>query len=202
MNHRPYWDYYILHFDVALSLAAGAGAGVAFEAFEKAVVRGIPAKLALPGAFAVFAILIGNAGSAAVDSAVSFTEAGIKSGRLGDSDDLPQVLSSFRMAGDLFSSSPLAAFYAEMPVIPELALLPLKRFWSGQISHASILATLRRIKPSGIILDTDYFSQPGCPDFLKENYQFYGQARGLALYKRISFEPPRDPGKTEEDPAR
>jgi hypothetical protein len=69
-------------------------------------------------------------------------------------------------------------------MIPDLALLPKKRFWSGKITYATILARVKIAKPSRMVLDPDYRLEPGWPSFLRERYVLRGVVDGLLLYQQ------------------
>jgi hypothetical protein len=187
--HRPYWPYYILHFDVAFSLTSGLGLA-ALAASLLGVAR---ATSGLTGrtvaAVVTFSAFLACVGSGAFLATQIFLDETKHAARIQDPGSIPQILASYRAPGVLFSTSPLAAFYARMPVIPDLALLPRKRFWAGQITYLDILDRLKTVKPSRIILQPDVLAQPGWPRFLEKNYDLYNSADRLLFY-RAKFQPP------------
>jgi hypothetical protein len=68
-----------------------------------------------------------------------------------------------------YSEYGLYTFHAQFPVPPELAIITLKRFWSGQVSTAEIMENCRRQKIPLIILPKPKITQEW-RDFLNEEY--------------------------------
>jgi 4-amino-4-deoxy-L-arabinose transferase-like glycosyltransferase len=191
--HRPYWPYYVLHFDLAFSLASGLGlAALAAALFRRERQASWHAGRTAAIAFG-FSALLAYIGSETFFLAQDFLDHTAHAARIDEPGSLPETLASFRGPGRLFSTSPLAAFYARMPMIPDLAILPRKRFWSGQINYFSILARLKSAKPSRMILNPNYLAEPGWAQFLEERYELRGVAHGLLLYG-VKTSPP--PGKS------
>lgn len=60
--------------------------------------------------------------------------------------------------------------------------MPRKRFWSGQITQAEILALLKRYHPEQLLLDDRHLANEEMACFVSDNYALMGQDAGLALY--------------------
>jgi hypothetical protein len=72
-------------------------------------------------------------------------------------------------------------FHAGLPVPPELAVVMLKRYWSGQITPEQIVETCRRYKPEQLLL---YRSRVGneWKELLTANYRTAYQDTNHVLY--------------------
>jgi hypothetical protein len=53
----------------------------------------------------------------------------------------------------VYSQIEIYPFHARLPVPPELTVVVLKRFWSGQITVKEIVETCRRYQPEQVLLD-------------------------------------------------
>lgn len=51
----------------------------------------------------------------------------------------------------MYTDEPVYSFHCGLPMPPDLAVLPLKRFWAGEMTNARLTQELEEIKP-GIIL--------------------------------------------------
>lgn len=54
----------------------------------------------------------------------------------------------------MFSDQPIFSFHADVPMPPHLAVISLKRLWSGDLSNNAIRAELEEVKPGLILLGT------------------------------------------------
>lgn len=72
-------------------------------------------------------------------------------------------------------------FHAGLAVPPELAVVMLKRYWSGQITPEQIVETCRRYKPEQLLL---YRSRVGSEwkELLKADYQTVYQDTNYVLF--------------------
>jgi hypothetical protein len=57
----------------------------------------------------------------------------------------------------VYARSSIYAFHPKLPVPPELAVVARKRFWSGQISDAQILAIIQRDAPEHLLVTGEQF---------------------------------------------
>jgi hypothetical protein len=71
--------------------------------------------------------------------------------------------------GWIFVERPINAFHAKRPVPPALAVMPSKRFWSGQISLPEIERLLREYRPEKIYLQREDWRK-ALAEFLEEDY--------------------------------
>ncbi len=82
----------------------------------------------------------------------------------------------------VYTKATMYPFDAGLPVIPELAVLPLKRYWSGQITEKHILAIVKEYRPEQILLASYGAMDPGMARFIKGGYAPACQDSGYTLY--------------------
>ncbi len=82
----------------------------------------------------------------------------------------------------VYTKATMYPFDAGLPVIPELAVLPLKRYWSGQITEGRILVILKKYRPEQILLTSYGAMDPGMREFIKRGYAPVCQDSGYTLY--------------------
>jgi hypothetical protein len=82
-----------------------------------------------------------------------------------------QAMSSYREHTRWFySQDPKYGFHARLPLPPEVAVLPRKRFETGQIDYARILQYLRRYRPEQVLLTTAHELRADWMEFLNGDY--------------------------------
>lgn len=152
--HRPYWDYYYLYIAVPLAWLTGY-AIVGLLRFAWA--EGAKGFFRSPW-MRLFSYLIGS-----VLVVTSLTEGGTRlMSQVEEIRHLPSVhdreaISKMKEFASQTKwiycmDNSIYAFYAGLPVIPELAVLPRKRFWSGQINDEQIAAIVQRYRPEQVML--------------------------------------------------
>ena len=170
--HRPFWYYYQLHFSIPLAwLGAVAvleifrmlweqplamtrwrkwkfGAGLlTWSAVISLVVTTVPVNL-----WNEIALL-----RAAVPAAKDVTVAAFKRHAAGT-----------RWA---FTNERSAAFWAGLRIPPELAVIPSKRMWSGQIGEAEVLRWLQRYQPEIILVPQEWEMKFKLTGYLRKHYR-------------------------------
>jgi hypothetical protein len=91
--------------------------------------------------------------------------------------DDPVVLELRKDAGRtrwVFADRVIYAFWAGLPVPPELAVIPKKRIWSGQLTGIELRDCLERYRPEGIVLVTGMGDWPGLSEHIREGYEPVG----------------------------
>ena len=78
----------------------------------------------------------------------------------------------------------IAAFWARLPVPPELAVIPLKRIWSGQIDAREVKACLDRYQPELVLGGEELEEHFGLGSYLKEHYRPVVDQPPVDLYVR------------------
>jgi hypothetical protein len=95
---------------------------------------------------------------------------------------LKEVLKHKARARWLYSLDAKYSFFSQIPSPPELAVLPLKRFYSGGITFAQILAWLKEYKVGEILLTAEPDPDGQWSRFLAANYVRVFHQEGCALY--------------------
>src|SRR5436309_2332335 len=71
----------------------------------------------------------------------------------------------------IFTDRVIYAFWARLPVPPELAVIPSKRIWSGQITETDVLECLERYRPEQILLFSGSGDKPGLSNYIVAHYR-------------------------------
>src|SRR5439155_1822940 len=84
----------------------------------------------------------------------------------------------------IFTDRVIYAFWAGLPVPPELAVIPSKRIWSGQISETEVLECLERYRPEQILLLSGLGDKPGLSNYIGAHYRPDSAGGAGELYLR------------------
>jgi len=143
--HSPWWPYYYVHNAIPLCWCAALGLQ---ELFLRARVS---RSIGLRAATALFGI-----GAAAwIGSRVYFQIQSIReSPQIGSSLVLGQLARLKPFSQFLYTDEPVYSFHADIPMPPDLAVIPLKRLWSGNMTRSRIAEQLWETKPGVILLAT------------------------------------------------
>ncbi len=82
----------------------------------------------------------------------------------------------------VYTPATLYPFHPNLCVIPELAVMPRKRFWSRQISEQQVLSALRRYHPEQLLLPATAFLDRETVKFITEDYVVAAQNSDYRLY--------------------
>lgn len=199
--HRPWWEYYILHFAVPLAMLAGAGVD--------GVVRRLRASRdALPDAAGdspppAKPVPLAAYGLAIVALWLSFEAE--KVGRqlvairaIGFSIKESAIVEKLNQHKDkvewLYARHPIYSFATGVCVIPELTVLARKRFWANEISDDSILEAIRQQRPGALVLQPE--TELGKAEWQELLSRYYDLAvvegtHSLYFAKGILSDPPK-----------
>ena len=86
----------------------------------------------------------------------------------------------------IYTDEPIYSFHAGIPMPPHLAVVPLKRLWSGDMTNARIAAEMSEIKPEVLILKSDTRELP-FSDLIAAEYQPVYQDGKHQIYARKSI---------------
>jgi 4-amino-4-deoxy-L-arabinose transferase-like glycosyltransferase len=171
LTYQPYWHFYTLHFAIPMAWLGAVGV----VEFVKCIWRWRPQGTRLlkvlwaTGAWVGSSILllmlvlipeqiwaeaqrIGTAAKASSNSVVV--------GLREDSTETHWV----------FTDCDICAFWAGLPVPPELAVIPLKRIWAGQINPREIVKYLEQYKPEQVVFLSDWEERFQLSDYLRQHY--------------------------------
>jgi hypothetical protein len=170
--HRPWWSYYYVHLAIPMTWLAALALR---EGWRRVDFHRHPAVSWL---FCVLVLGIGLWQGARAYWEVS------------DMRRLPQIHSSLVIAEmkkyrpyvtAMYSDQPVYSFHAGIPMLPHLAVLPLKRFWSGEMTNAKLEAELRIARPGLILLANDGRETP-IEELVRSQYQMVYQDQNHRLY--------------------
>lgn len=199
--HRPWWTYYYLHLAVPLAWLAGLATGevirVVGQLWSARTVR-----LASPVTWQWVGLSVLTA--LALAMAEARLEAGVKhlrqSPRASASPVLARMIDYADRTRWIYAQPVIYPFHARLAVPPELAVVMLKRFWSGQITTREIVDVCRRYQPEQLLL---YRVRAGgeWKDLLDAEYAVAYQDREHVLYvaKRIENKQSDDPSGPKRD---
>ena len=144
--HKPWWNYYYIHTAIPLCWCAAIGL--------EAMIRNCVSRRRAPP-WAVFVLFAAGALS-------------WMGGRLylqiTTARATPRIFSSLvftqinRFKPDttwFYASDPIYSFHAGIPMPPDLAVVMLKRLWSGEMTNAKIAAEMSEIQPGLVLLPND-----------------------------------------------
>jgi 4-amino-4-deoxy-L-arabinose transferase-like glycosyltransferase len=184
--HRPYWYYYGLHFAIPLAWLGAVGIVEWFRAIWKQDIwASLAAKLRVGIGWLGWSLVVSLVLTLAPEKV--WNELMRLSAAFPALED-PRVLELKRHAARthwIFTDRVIYAFWAGLPVPPELAVIPSKRIWSGQISETEVVECLERYRPEQILLLSDWEKRFGLSDYIRAHYQSdpAGEVGGLYLRK-------------------
>jgi hypothetical protein len=144
--HRPWWSYYYVHLAIPLCWCAAI-------AFETARQKILAQRSKVYGVLLVISTLC----VAAWMSARVYLQ-------IVTIRNSPQTYSSLVLveierykpfANWIYADKPVYSFHTGIPMPPTLAVIPLKRLWSGDITNDKINSEMGRFKPELILLAND-----------------------------------------------
>ena len=86
----------------------------------------------------------------------------------------------------VFTDQPIYAFHACIPLPPNLAILSLKRFWTGDMTNARLVTELEQTKPGLILLSNSSRELP-YQDLIDQEYRLVYQDNANSLYAHRSI---------------
>jgi 4-amino-4-deoxy-L-arabinose transferase-like glycosyltransferase len=169
--HKPWWNYYYLHFAVPLAWLAGFAVVQAVGGASRLIAaRGFAFRSRAAWQSAGLCAL------AAVVLVWSETrlEAGVREMRRSPKTNGNAILAKMRHYGPrthwVCAEPVIYPFHAQLPVPPEIAVVMAKRHWSHQISPAETLAVCQRYHPEQILLPNATGMTPEWREFLEAGY--------------------------------
>jgi hypothetical protein len=86
----------------------------------------------------------------------------------------------------LYADEPIFSFYAGIPMPPQLAVVPLKRLWTGDMTNARIAEELYRVQPELMLLKNDAQERP-FSELLNREYQLVYEDKDRRLFAKKSI---------------
>jgi len=182
--HKPWWEYYYVHNALPLCWCAAVGFAWLLRFVSSARRVGassiwISSALCL-GLFAVCAL--------------PWMAARVY-GQVADMRASPKIHSCYVLkeverfrpfTTFMFTDRPICSFHSGIPVPPHLAMLSLKRFWTGDMSNTRVAEELESIQP-GIVLWSNDSREVPFQELLSQKYQlaYIDDLNRLFVHKSI-----------------
>lgn len=153
--HRPYWYYYYLHFALPMAWIAGYGVSEGFKELRTAFKPGLlkcPLASVWCGAMAVcVSLTLFLEGCPRLYQEFNVLR---QLPRVQDDPLLKEIVKYREATTWIYSDEYIYPFLARIQVPPEIVVLPLKRYWSGQIDHEKVMAYVEKYQPEQVLLGT------------------------------------------------
>jgi hypothetical protein len=192
-NHKPWWSYYYLHIAIPLCWSAAVGIESVCSGLAKQRVGGFmraEGKRGKAGGHAGWRVLAKHGPVALfalcavvwMGARVYLQIAGIRnSPQLYTALVLPEIERLKPFSHWMYADPLVYSFHADIPMPPPLAVVPLKRLWTGDMTNARIAAEMSRFKPEVILL-RNHTSEEPFQELLDANYRMIYQDDKLRLY--------------------
>jgi hypothetical protein len=190
--HRPWWTYYYLHLAIPMAWFAGFAvcemAKPFFDLFAKRSLKLSTRRTRKAMALCILAALALVMSERRLEAAVVYLRAVT---RVNSDPILAKIREYAGRTHWIYVryTREAYAFHAGLLMPPELAVVSLKRFWSGQITTQEIVDTCERYKPEQVLLNASDVTTEW-RGFLKDYSVVYQDADTL-LFVRASLVPPR-----------
>jgi hypothetical protein len=197
--HRPWWTYYYVHLATPLAWCAAVGLkeiwsrvvqlwSVAKHA-DKSGVGGSSRdrrRLAVAG-FTAGCVAFSVAAATWMGARVYLQILGMRdSPRIHATPVLTELKRHAANTRYLFTDATVLSFHSGIPLPPSLAVLPLKRFWSGEITSAGVAAELEHEQPGVIVLPVTSEEVP-YSEWLRRKYRLVYQDNRYLVYRARSI---------------
>jgi hypothetical protein len=171
-THKPWWSYYYIHVAIPVCWCAAIGVEATWQWIQRRRRTGLSLLLC---AFAVCAL-------GWMSSRVYLQISGIRhSPQTYSSLVLGEIQRLKPFAKFIYTDESIYSFHAGIPMPPHLAVLPLKRLWSGDMTNARVAEEMRTIKPEVILLRNDAREVP-FQELLTADYRVVYQDADHRLY--------------------
>jgi 4-amino-4-deoxy-L-arabinose transferase-like glycosyltransferase len=187
--HRPYWPYYRLHFGIPMAWLGGVGIAEWYRALWSEDLRASwTARAKAVIGWPMWSMLVALVLTLAPENGwLELRKLGIARSAHED----PMVLKLRERAAQtrwVYADRVIYAFWAGLPVPPELAVVPHKRVWSEQITAEEVIECLERYRPEQVLLVPGAEERLGLTDYLETHYERDATDGLRALYLRRTDE--------------
>lgn len=148
--HRPWWPYYYVHMAIPVCWLGGIGFALVWNKARQASSRFICALVVCYGSVCLFAM----------GCRLYLQIHDNHCSRKTSSSLVLKTLSTYRgRTKYMFSDEPAFSFQAGIPLPPALAMLSLKRMWSGSMTNEKLISEFKIAKPDVVILSNTIFAR-------------------------------------------
>jgi hypothetical protein len=194
--HKPWWPYYYIHNALPLCWCAGVGIWKTVQAALPRVSTITPqsgnSKPPISTqkprlAFQIGVALYGLLAISWMVTRIYLEEQAIRnSPKISATLVLKEIKSFKPFTNFMFADQPIYSFHSGIPMPPHLAMISLKRFWTGDMSNARLIAEMEAAKPELILLGNDRREVP-FDDLLNREYRMVYRDGAHRLYAHHSI---------------
>jgi len=171
-RHTPWWSYYYVHNAIPLCWCAAVGWVSVGRQLSR---RGAWGGMALLGVCAVGA-------TAWMGARLCLQVQGMRhSPRIHSALVLREIERYRPFTQFLYTEEPVYSFHAGIPMPPRLAVVALKRFWSGDLTNTRLVEELQRVRPGMLLLTNDTRERP-FQDWMQAEYRLVYEDTRHRLY--------------------
>ena len=177
--HKPWWPYYYIHTAIPLCWCAALGVGFLYQR--------VKARMPLLTIFFLFSACV----SCWMGARIYFQVNNIrKSPKTFSSPVMAQIQRFKPFSTYMYADKLIYSFYCDIPIIPQLAVVPIKRVWAGEITNDRIVKEMLKYRPGLILLLNDARELP-FNDLLQAEYQpvYMDKESRLYAHKSIAKSP-------------
>jgi hypothetical protein len=172
-KHKPWWTYYYVHNAIPLCWCAAIGVAAMAQSIHRR-------RRGLALAVAAFGIAVVSWLGARLYLQIS----GVRHAPRTYSSLVLRELGRLKpLARFIYTDQTVYSFHSGIPLPPDLAVLPLKRFWSGDMTNARLAAEISEVKPEVILLRNDTREVP-FQDLIDAEYRVVYQDTDHRLYTK------------------
>lgn len=179
--HRPWWMYYYVHLAVPLSWLAAYAACEVFRVIARLLAE---SRYRVASAKTWQAVALCTLLGVLLVRSEGRLEAGIGDMRHRARADVNPIVKQMRASASrthwVYSHRAVFPFCAGLPMPPELAVVSLKRYWSGQISDREVVEICRRYRVEQLVLEKPQIRQEW-KNYL-EDFKVAYENEGFCLY--------------------
>jgi hypothetical protein len=188
LNHRPIWYHHYHLLSIPLSWMAAYGIISVFNSL-KTRLRGFnfnrinPQKILIYSC--IFILFLGSSLSIIYYPAIKKSIAKQKQDYYQQLEAVHLLSKHSKPNQWVFTDSPIYAFYANLPVPPEIAVFSIKQFVSGNLNHADLYSILSKYRPAQILLLRFWDSiknDKKIMDYIEKNYTKIQEVDAGAYY--------------------
>lgn len=188
-THRPWWAYYYIHVAIPLCWCAAIGLEAAWRFLDGprklrgATYRREHLSYGLAALFGIYALCAAGW----IGSRVYLQMEGIRNSPQTYSTLVLQELERLRhSARFMYADESIYSFHSGIPMLPDLAVVPLKRLWAGGLTNAQIAAKLEETQPEILLLRNDTREVP-FQDLIFREYRLAFEDASFRLYTKKSI---------------
>ena len=147
MNHRPWWPYYYLHFAVPIAWISGYGVAELVKSSNESISR-LSVGVRVVAASLLGILLVVNGGG----RLLAFAHELQTLPTIAQNPVLEEMKKRKDTTHWVYTAGDMLPFDAGLLVIPELAVIPAKRIWSGDITPEKLLRIVTDYRPELMLI--------------------------------------------------